>query len=175
MRRCRVEQRPLVVNNTGERLIDMCGRIRSGHNVFGVGQACSATDVIGNPHLDANGAPTSASTLLIDRGDAARGAGLRLLRLRAQRRTAGHRRDRGRGDAAAPAAAGEAARTGAPALGARHARPAQVVVRVRAANASRVTAAVLRRGRIVARSAHAGSARAGVRLVLNDAAARPRS
>ena len=65
-----VEQRPLVVNNTGERLVDMCDRIRSGHNVFGVGQACSATDVIGNPHLDANGAPTAASTLLIDRGDA---------------------------------------------------------------------------------------------------------
>ena len=64
-----IEQRPLVVANTGERLVDMCGRIRSGHNVFGVGQACSATDVIGNPHLDANGAPTAASTLLIDRGD----------------------------------------------------------------------------------------------------------
>ena len=28
-----------------------------------------ATDVIGNPHLDANGAPTAASTLLIDHGD----------------------------------------------------------------------------------------------------------
>ena len=47
----------------------MCDRIRSGHNVFGVGQACTATDVIGNPHLDATGAPTAASTLLIDHGD----------------------------------------------------------------------------------------------------------
>ncbi len=64
-----VAQRPLVVNNTGERLLDMCDRIRSGHNVFAAGQACSASDVIGNPHLDATGAPTAASTLLIDRGD----------------------------------------------------------------------------------------------------------
>src|SRR6185295_1006113 len=61
-----VAERPLVANNAGERLLDMCDRIRSGHNVFGVGQACTATDVIGNPHLDANGAPTAASTLLID-------------------------------------------------------------------------------------------------------------
>ena len=34
------------------------------------GEACTPTDAIGNPHLDANGAPTAASALLIDRGDA---------------------------------------------------------------------------------------------------------
>ena len=31
-----LEQRPLVVNNTGERFVGMCDRVRSGHNVFGV-------------------------------------------------------------------------------------------------------------------------------------------
>ena len=42
----------------------------------------------------------------------------------------------------------------------------RAIVRVRAANAARVTATVLRKGRIVARSAHAARARAIVRLAL---------
>jgi hypothetical protein len=39
-------------------------------------------------------------------------------------------------------------------------------VRVRAADATRVTATVLRNGRIVARATHAGPARSGVRFAL---------
>jgi hypothetical protein len=64
-----VEQRPLVANNVGDRLRDMCGRIRSEYNVFADGEACSATDVIGNAALNDAGAPTAASALLLGRGD----------------------------------------------------------------------------------------------------------
>jgi hypothetical protein len=160
-----VDQRPLVVNNTGERLLEMCDRIRSAHNVFSVGQACSASDAIGNPHLDAAGAPTAASALLIDHGDP--------------------------GAAPPDNFFGHARRVGAPdigaiELGATGSAPApvklrgrvrllsvrvtrslhHVVVRLRARNATRVTATVLRRGRIVARAATAGSAGGAVKLSL---------
>ena len=67
-----LEQRPLVVNNTGERLrrhVRPRPQRRTTSSRFG--QACSAEDVIGNPDLDANGVPTAASTLLINRGDPA--------------------------------------------------------------------------------------------------------
>jgi hypothetical protein len=64
-----VEQRPLVANNVGERLRGMCDRIRSQDNVFADGEACSASDVIGDPALDANGAPTAGSALLLGRAD----------------------------------------------------------------------------------------------------------
>ena len=37
-----LEQRPLVVNNTGERFVGMCDRVRSGHNVFGFGAGLHA-------------------------------------------------------------------------------------------------------------------------------------
>ncbi len=157
------EQRPLVVNNTGERLVDMCDRIRSGHNVFGFGQACTPTDVIGNPHLDAAGAPTAASALLLDRADPAYAPPLDFF---------GYTRTVGLPDIGAIEFGG-----GPPVPVAPKAPPRivavkvtrslhRVVVRVRTANATRFTVTLLRNGRIVARAAHAGSARAGVRLVL---------
>src|SRR3954451_7085135 len=65
------EQRPLVANNVGDRLAEMCDRIRSVDNVFAVGEACSESDVIGDAALDSTGAPTAASTLLLGRADAA--------------------------------------------------------------------------------------------------------
>jgi hypothetical protein len=160
-----VEQRPLVVNNTGERLLDMCDRIRSGHNVFAVGQACSATDVIGNPHLDAGGAPTAASTLLLDRADPA---------VTPPDDFFGYARTVGVPDIGAIEFGATPA---APVLAKPHARARFVsvkvarslhhlVVRVRAANAARVTATILRNGRIVARATHAGSAGRGLKFAL---------
>jgi hypothetical protein len=160
-----VDQRPLVVNNTGERLLDMCGRIRSGHNVFGVGQACSASDVIGNPHLDATGAPTAASALLIDRADPTVAPPVDYF---------GFTRNVGAPDigaiefgasASAPVPVKQQAR--ARLISVRVARGLhRITVRVRAGNTTRVTATVLRNGRIVAKAAHAGSARAGVTFTL---------
>jgi hypothetical protein len=64
-----VEQRPFVANNVGDRLRGMCDRIRSEDNVFADGEACSPSDAIGAAALDANGAPTAASTLLLGRAD----------------------------------------------------------------------------------------------------------
>jgi hypothetical protein len=162
-----VDQRPLVVNNTGERLLDMCDRIRSGHNVFGVGQACTSTDVIGNPHLDATGAPTSASTLLIDRGDPSAAPPHDYF---------GFARTVGAPDIGA-IEFGAKATAPAPAPVKVHARARLVsvrivrglrrtVVHVRAGNATRITVAALRKERIVARAVHAGPARTGVRLTL---------
>jgi hypothetical protein len=64
-----VDQRPLVANNVGDRLRGMCDRIRSEDNVFADGEACSASDAIGNAALDPSGAPTAASALLLGRAD----------------------------------------------------------------------------------------------------------
>ena len=64
-----VDQRPLVANNVGDRLRGMCDRIRSEDNVLADGEACSASDAIGNAALDASGAPTAASALLLGRAD----------------------------------------------------------------------------------------------------------
>jgi hypothetical protein len=64
-----IEQRPLVANNVGERLRGMCGRIRSQNNVFADGEACTASDVIGDAALAPDGAPTPASALLLDKAD----------------------------------------------------------------------------------------------------------
>jgi hypothetical protein len=158
-----VEQRPLVVDNTGERLLDMCGRIRSGHNVFGAGQACSTTDVIGNPQLGANGAPTAASTLLIDKADASLAPATDFF---------GHARTAGAPDigaielgaSAAPAPGGKGTRARFASLRVLRG-PHRVVVRVRAGNAARITVTVLRNGRIVARKARA-SAGAALTLTL---------
>jgi hypothetical protein len=160
-----LDQRPLVVNNTGERLLEMCDRIRGGHNVFAVGQACTATDVIGNPHLDAAGAPTAASALLIDRGDPA---------VAPQDDFFGHARTVRAPDIGAIEQGATAA---APAPGKLHARPRflslrvarglhRIVVRVRASAATRVTATVLHKGRIVARAGRAAATGAGVKLTL---------
>ena len=158
-------ERPLVVNNTGERLLDMCDRIRSGHNVFGVGQACTATDVIGNPHLDASGAPTAASTLLIDHGDPAVAPGDDFF---------GFARTVGAPDigaiefgASAPAPAPVKVRASARFTSVRVARGLhRIVVRVRASNATRVVATVLRNGRVIAKAAHSGSEHGVVKLSL---------
>jgi hypothetical protein len=160
-----LDQRPLVVNNTGERLLDMCDRIRSGYNVFAVGQACTATDVIGNPNLDGNGAPTAASALLINRGDPA---------VAPRSDYFGFARIVGAPDigaiefGAGPAApAPVKVRARARFVSLRVARSARkLVVRVRTSNATRVTVTALLHGRIVARAAHAGPAGAGLRLTL---------
>jgi hypothetical protein len=161
-----LEQRPLVVNNTGERLLGMCDRMRSAHNVFAVGEACAPTDVIGNPHLDATGAPTAASTLLINRGDPSVAPPTDFF---------GFARTVGPPDIGAiELGAAVAVPPPPPKV---HARPRlvsvtvrrglrQVVVHVRSGNATRLTVTALLKGRIVSRTAHAGSARAGVRLTL---------
>ena len=160
-----VAERPLVANNAGERLLDMCDRIRSGHNVFGVGQACTATDVIGNPHLDANGAPTAASTLLIDHGDPSVAPVNDFFGFA---RTVGVP-DIGAIEFGASAAAPAPVKVHAAARfeSVRVARGLhRIVVRVRASNATRVVATVTRNGRVVAKAAHSGSARMAVKLTL---------
>lgn len=159
-----LDQRPLVVNNTGERFTGMCDRVRSGHNVFGVGQACSATDVIGNPNLDAAGLPTAASTLLIDRADPAWAPGTDFFGFT---RTVGlpdiGAIEFGGGPPAPPPVKRAAPRIAAVKVmrGLR-----QTGVRVRTSNATRFTVTVLRAGRIVVKGAHTGSAGKGIRLVL---------
>ena len=157
-----LDQRPLVVNNTGERFTGMCDRVRSGHNVFGFGQACSATDVIGNPNLDAAGLPTAASTLLINRADPAFAPGIDFF---------GFTRTVGQPDIGAIEFGGGPRRAppkqrAAPKIVAVKATRGlrQTVVRVRTSNATRFTVTVLRAGRIVAKGAHAGSAGKGIRL-----------
>ena len=162
-----LEQRPLVVNNTGERFVGMCDRVRSGHNVFGFGDACTPSDVIGNPHLDATGVPTAASTLLINRGDPAFAPATDFF---------GFVRTIGLPDIGAiEVGAGPAAAPPPPPK--KHAAPRlvsvkaarglhQVVVRVRTRNATRFTITALRGGRIVAKVQHTGSAGKGVRLRL---------
>ena len=88
-----LEERPLVANNVGDRLAEMCDRIRSVDNVFAVGEACTESDVIGDAALDATGAPTAASALLLGRADPSLAHARRLLRLRADG-AARHRCDR---------------------------------------------------------------------------------
>jgi hypothetical protein len=161
-----LEQRPLVVNNTGERLLGMCDRMRSGDNVFAVGDACSPTDAIGNPHLDAAGNPTAASALLLNRGDPSVAPPTDFF---------GFARTVGPPDiGAVEFGARAAAPAPTPKL---HARPRvvsvkvrrglrQVVVRVRTSNATRFTVTALLGGRIVSKAAHAGGARAAVRITL---------
>jgi hypothetical protein len=161
-----LEQRPLVVNNTGERLVEMCDRIRSGHNVFGFGQACTPTDVIGNPHLDANGTPTAASILLVDRADPAFAPAGDFF---------GFARTVGPPDIGAIEVG--AAPPAAPLPPKKHAAARlvavkvtrglrQVVVRVRTSNATSFTVTALAAGRVVAKARHAGSAGKGIRLLL---------
>ena len=47
----------------------MCDRIRSENNVFADGEACTASDVIGDAALAPDGAPTAASALLLGKAD----------------------------------------------------------------------------------------------------------
>ncbi len=63
-------QRPLLANNVIE--LDrtpavLCGASRSVRNVVVHGSACSRSDRVGRPHLDAGGRPTPRSRLLIGR------------------------------------------------------------------------------------------------------------
>jgi hypothetical protein len=158
-----LEQRPLVVNNTGERLLGMCDRIRSSYNVFAVGDSCAPTDVIGNPHLDASGVPTAASALLIDRADPTVAPPTDFFGFA---RTVGPP-DIGAIELGARAAVPPAVHARARLVSVKVKRGLrQVVVRVRARNATRLTVTALLKGRIVSRTAHAGSAGAGVRLTL---------
>jgi hypothetical protein len=160
-----VAERPLVVNNTGDRLLDMCDRIRSGHNVFAMGQACTATDVIGNPHLDANGAPTAASTLLIDHGDPSVAPANDFYGFARTVRVPDIGAIEFGASAAAPAPAkvhGAARFSSVRVARGLH----RIVVRVRASNVTRVVATVLRNGRVTAKAAHSGSAHTGVKLSL---------
>jgi hypothetical protein len=158
-----LDQRPLVVNNTGDRLFGQCDRIRTSHNVFAAGEACAASDVIGNPHLDAAGNPTAASTLLVNRGDASA----------PPTDFHGYARTVGLPDIGAiEFGASPSATAPKP-----HAKPRLVVlrltrtlhaliVRVRTSNSTRFTVTALRNGRIVAKAAHAGSAKRGVGVTL---------
>ena len=121
--------------------------------------------MIGNPHLDATGAPTAASTLLIDRGDPTAAPPDDFF---------GYARTVGAPDigaiefgAAAPAPAPAKLHVRANFVSVRVVRDLRrIVVRVRLLNATRVTATVLRKGRIIARATHAGSARGGVKFAL---------
>ncbi len=129
------------------------------------GQACTATDVIGNPHLDANGAPTAASTLLIDHGDPSVAPVNDFFGFA---RTVGVP-DIGAIEFGASAAAPAPVKVHAAARfeSVRVARGLhRIVVRVRASNATRVVATVTRNGRVVAKAAHSGSARKAVKLTL---------
>ena len=121
--------------------------------------------MIGNPHLDATGAPTTASALLIDHGDPAVAPAADFF---------GYARNVGAPDIGA-IEFGASAAPPAPVklhgrarfMSLRVARSLhRIVVRVRAGNATRVTATALRNGRIVARAAHAGPASAGLKLSL---------
>jgi Right handed beta helix region len=66
------DQQPLVANNIFARSTTngLCAEARTGHNLVESGQACPG-DVVGPANLDANGAPTKASTLVIDKADPA--------------------------------------------------------------------------------------------------------
>lgn len=70
-RRALGRNRPLVANNVLGRLVAVrlaCGLARiSTRNVIARGTACSASDRVGDPHLDAHAQPTAASVLLLDR------------------------------------------------------------------------------------------------------------
>jgi Right handed beta helix region len=63
--------RPLIANNVLARLdvtALVCPRVRrSVRNVVIEGEACSPSDVVGDPQIGSDGEPTAASTLLIDR------------------------------------------------------------------------------------------------------------
>jgi hypothetical protein len=175
-----VDQRPLVANNVGDRLRGMCDRIRSEDNVFADGEACTASDVIGNAALDADGAPTAASALLLGRADPLVAP---LTDYFGCARTA--LPDIGAIQfGACPAAAaalvappvaerqGEAGKSGkfrararARILSLRTRRLARrVEVSVRCSNATRLVVSVLVRGRVIASVSHLGTASKGITL-----------
>lgn len=68
-----VEERPLVANNVIARIEApsfLCERVQASvSNVLLHGRACSPADDAGDPQLDAEGRPTAASRLVIDRAD----------------------------------------------------------------------------------------------------------
>ena len=175
-----LEQRPLVANNVGDRLAGMCDRIRSVDNVFAVGEACSDSDVIGAAALDATGAPTAASTLLLGRAEPLARDADRLLRLHCARAPP----DIGAiefGACPAPAAATLAhggrgrrrcraqprAKLRARIASVRARRLARrVMVVVRSSNALRVRVAVVAGDRIVSKALARGSAGGRLRFAL---------
>ena len=64
------DARPLVANNILARSSsNICANIRASHNLVLSGKGCP-TDLVGGAHLNASGAPTAASQMVIDRGDA---------------------------------------------------------------------------------------------------------
>jgi hypothetical protein len=69
-----VGDRPILANNVLARVETprrLCPRLRrSVRNVIARGTACSATDVVGDPMLDAHGRPTAGSSLVINRAAA---------------------------------------------------------------------------------------------------------
>jgi hypothetical protein len=171
-----VDQRPLVDNNVGDRLLGMCDRIRSEDNVFAVGDACSPSDTIGNAALDANGAPTAASALLLGRADPLLAPPTDYLGCA---RTAAP--DIGAiqfgGCPIAPAPAPEPAHGGETSKTERRARARilslrtrrlarRVVVFLRCSNATQFKASLLVHGRVVTSASHRGSASKGIRFNL---------
>jgi hypothetical protein len=64
------DARPLVANNILARASsNVCGDIRATHNLVLSGRGCPA-DLVGGAHLNASGAPTAASAMVINRADA---------------------------------------------------------------------------------------------------------
>ena len=183
-----LEERPLVANNVGDRLAEMCDRIRSVDNVFAVGEACTESDVIGDAALDATGAPTAASTLLLGRADpslatpvdffgCARTAPPDIGAIEFAACPAAPAIVAAR-PAAAPATVSPQPRAKPPTKkrAKRRARISSVRARrlarhvvlvVRSRNALRVRVAVVAGGRIVSRAARAGTASGRVRFVLH--------
>ena len=100
-------------------------------------------DVIGNPHLDANGAPTAASTLLIDRGDPGVAPGHDFFGFARTVGRARHRRDRVR-RGPPPRRRRVKVHAAARLVSVRVARGLhRIVVRVRASNATRFAVTAL--------------------------------
>ena len=153
----------------------MCDRIRSENNVFADGEACAASDVIGDAALAPDGAPDGRQRVAAGQGRSAGHASAGLLRLHARQR-ARHRCDRARrvpspGAAdgcsgrharhlhhAGQAAAQARARARARVVSLRTKRLARrVVVFVRCSNAAQFTASLLVRGHVFSTASHRGS------------------
>jgi hypothetical protein len=175
-----VDQRPFVANNVGDRLRGMCDRIRSEDNVFADGEACSASDVIGNAALDPTGAPTAASNLLLGRADPLVAPATDYFgcpRSGAPDIGAIELGACPAGPALPPSAVSQEAAPVTKKTTRARARARIVSVRtrrlvrrvevfVRCSNATRLVASLLVRGRVYARTSHIGSSRGGITFTL---------
>jgi hypothetical protein len=171
-----VDQRPLVANNVGDRLRGMCDRIRSEDNVFADADVCSPSDAVGDAALDAGGAPTAASTLLLGKADpllappvdylgCARTGAPDIGAIQFGACPGAAPVATTTGGATTSATSREGARARILSLRARRlARHVRVIVRC--SNAIDLTAAVLVRGRVVSSAAHRGSSRSGFTFTL---------